>query len=165
MTSYLTSLYLRQEFSTVFHSKYCYTLLQLRYLQISLLRIKGIQIGDHEIKIVNYADNTSIFLRDITCSNRIQSNFKTIWSCIQLEDKIFKSQALWTGAYKNRTNLPGQMEFSQFSIKILGIVFGNSILDKSYQNKISEGIIKKIHTWNKVGFSLRSKKIIVKQIL
>ena len=28
-------------------------------------RIKEIQIGDHEIKIVNFADNTTIFLRDI----------------------------------------------------------------------------------------------------
>ena len=35
-------------------------------------RIKGIQIGDPDIKIVNFADNTTIFLRDITCLNRIQ---------------------------------------------------------------------------------------------
>ena len=36
-------------------------------------RIKGIQIGDHDIKIVNLADNTTIFLRDITCRlNRIK---------------------------------------------------------------------------------------------
>ena len=35
-------------------------------------RINGIQIGDHEIKIVNFADNITIFLRDITCLNRIQ---------------------------------------------------------------------------------------------
>ena len=36
-------------------------------------RIKGIQIGDNDIKIVNFADNTTIFLRDITCLlNRIQ---------------------------------------------------------------------------------------------
>ena len=28
--------------------------------------IKGIQIGDHEIKIENFTDNTTIFLRDIT---------------------------------------------------------------------------------------------------
>ena len=35
-------------------------------------RIKGIQIGDHDIKIVNFADNTTIFLRDLTCLNRIQ---------------------------------------------------------------------------------------------
>ena len=36
-------------------------------------RIKGIQIGDHEIKIVNFNDNTTIFLRDITYLNRIQA--------------------------------------------------------------------------------------------
>ena len=35
-------------------------------------RIKGIQIGDHEIKTVNFTDNTTIFLRDITCLNRMQ---------------------------------------------------------------------------------------------
>ena len=33
---------------------------------------KGIQIGDHEIKIVNFTDSTTIFLRDITCLIRIQ---------------------------------------------------------------------------------------------
>ena len=39
-------------------------------------RIKGIQIGDHDIKIVNFADNATIFLRDITCLNRIQVKMK-----------------------------------------------------------------------------------------
>ena len=34
-------------------------------------RIKRIQIKDHEIKIVDFADDTTIFLRDITCLNRI----------------------------------------------------------------------------------------------
>ena len=41
-------------------------------------RIKGIQIGDHDIKMVNFADNTIIFLRDIiSLRNRIQVTFKT----------------------------------------------------------------------------------------
>ena len=35
-------------------------------------RIKGIQIGGHEIKIVNLADDTVIFLRHITCLDRIE---------------------------------------------------------------------------------------------
>ena len=35
-------------------------------------RYNGIQIGDHDIRIVNFSDNTIIFLRDITCLNRIQ---------------------------------------------------------------------------------------------
>ena len=33
----------------------------------SYKRIKGIQIADHEIKIVNFVDYTTIFLRDIAC--------------------------------------------------------------------------------------------------
>ena len=35
-------------------------------------KIKGIQIGDHEIEIVNFTDNSTIFLKDITCPKRIQ---------------------------------------------------------------------------------------------
>ena len=35
-------------------------------------RIKGIQIGNHEFKIVKFADSLANFLRDITCFNRIQ---------------------------------------------------------------------------------------------
>ena len=34
--------------------------------------IKGIQIADHEIKIANFAHDTTIFLWDITCLNMIQ---------------------------------------------------------------------------------------------
>ena len=30
-------------------------------------RIKGIQIGDHQIEVLNFTDNTTIFIRDITC--------------------------------------------------------------------------------------------------
>ena len=44
----------------------CYTLLQLRCLPISLIRIKVIQIEDYEIKIVNFDDNITIILRYIT---------------------------------------------------------------------------------------------------
>ena len=35
-------------------------------------RIKGVQIGNHEIKLVNFADDSTIFIEDITCLNRIQ---------------------------------------------------------------------------------------------
>ena len=35
-------------------------------------RIKGIQIGDHKIKIVNFAYDTTIFLRDFSCLTKIE---------------------------------------------------------------------------------------------
>ena len=37
------------------------------------MRLKGVQIRDHEIKILNVPDDTTIFLfRDINCHTRIQ---------------------------------------------------------------------------------------------
>ena len=38
--------------------------------------IKRIQIGDHEIKIVNFADDTTTVLWDITCLNMKQMVLK-----------------------------------------------------------------------------------------
>ena len=63
--------------------------------------------------------------------------------CIQLEHELFKTQALWTGAHKNRIHQPGQMELSKISIKTFGVNFGNAILDNSNWDEISEGITKK----------------------
>ena len=55
-------------------------------------RIKGIQIGDHEIKIVNFADNSTIFLRDITCLDRIQVILKLYEDASSSKINFSKSQ-------------------------------------------------------------------------
>ena len=39
-------------------------------------RIKRIQIEDHDIKIVSFTGNTTIFLRDFTCLNRVQVSLR-----------------------------------------------------------------------------------------
>ena len=72
MASYLTTLPLFKEFARGVHYQCCYTLLQLSYLLNSLTMIKGIIIGDHQIKNVDFADSTIIFLKHITCLNSIQ---------------------------------------------------------------------------------------------
>ena len=64
--------------------------------------IKGIQIGDHEIKIVNFADDTTIFLRDITCLNRMQVISK-----------------LYEAASSSKTNFSKSQASAQFSLKYL----------------------------------------------
>ena len=56
-------------------------------------RIKRIQIGDHEIKIVNFVDDTTIFLRDITCLNRIQVILKLYEDISSSKINFSKSQA------------------------------------------------------------------------
>ena len=62
--------------------------------------------------------------------------------------KFFQKPSLWVGVYKNGNDQPGQMEWSQSSIEILGVNFGKSILDNFNWDIISGGSIKQIHIWN-----------------
>ena len=71
-------------------------------------RIKGIQIGDHEIKIINFADDSNIFFRDIACLNRIQVVLRLYKDASSSKILFSKSQALWAAAYKNRIDKSGQ---------------------------------------------------------
>ena len=83
-------------------------------------RIKGTQIGgDHEIKIVDFAVETTILLRDITCLNRIQVILKLYEDGSSSKINFWKSQAWWSGAYRNRIDQTGQMKGSKFPLKYL----------------------------------------------
>ena len=56
--------------------------------------IKGVQIGDHEIKLVNFADDITIFLEDITCLNRIQVILKLYEKASSSKINFSKRQVL-----------------------------------------------------------------------
>ena len=128
-------------------------------------RVKGVQIGTQEIKIVNFADDATIFLRDIGCLNRIQTILNLYEKASSSKIYLSKSQALWAGACKNRYDKPGSMASSNFSIKIISITFDNSIPDNCNWDKIGANIAKRIHIWSRVRLSLRGRKIIINQIL
>ena len=72
--------------------------------------IKGIQMRDHEIKIVNFVDYINIFLRDIACLNRIQVILKLYENTSSSKINFLKCRTVWVGAYKNNTNQPEQVE-------------------------------------------------------
>ena len=114
----------------------------LAYFIIVDKRIKGTPTGNQEIKIVNFVDDTTIFLKDIDCLNRIQSILKLYEDASSSKINFTKSHTLWAGDYKNRFDKPGTMVWSNFSNKILGMHFGNATLDNSIWDKISENIKK-----------------------
>ena len=69
-------------------------------------RIKGIQIGNHVIKIINFAANTTILLTgDITCHNRIHVFLKLYENA-----NINYLKPLWADAYENRIDQTTQFE-------------------------------------------------------
>ena len=97
-----------------------------------MIRINGIQLRDHEIKRVIFAEDTTFFLGDITCFSRIQVILRLYQDASTSMINFSKAKehvSLWAGAYERTIHQPGQTEWSQFFIKILGDNFGNSILD------------------------------------
>ena len=57
-------------------------------------RMKGVQIGDHVMKLANFADDITILLGDITCFNRIQVILKLYEEDSSSKIHFPKSQAL-----------------------------------------------------------------------
>ena len=49
-------------------------------------RVKGVQIGTQEIKIVNFADDRTIFLREIDFFNRFQTTLDLYEKASKLKD-------------------------------------------------------------------------------
>ena len=72
MTSNLIFSNLCEKFARSAYYLSFYTLLWLRYLKVLLMPIKGLKEHKYETQIVNFADDTIIFLRDIPCLDRIQ---------------------------------------------------------------------------------------------
>ena len=73
------------------------------------MTIKGIQIGHQEIKIINFADDTTIFLRDFSCLTKIELISELSQKASSSIIIFSKSQTLWGVAYKNRIDKPKQM--------------------------------------------------------
>ena len=79
------------------------------------MRIKGVQIRNHEMKILNFPDGSTIFLL-INVHTRIQWILKSHEKACSSKTNFSKIKALWAGAHKNRIDKPGQMIWSQLYI-------------------------------------------------
>ena len=90
------------------------------------MSIKGIQIVDNENKRVNFADGTTIFLRNFSCLTKIELILELSKKACSSNLNFSKNQTLCGVAYKNRIVKPRQMVWSQFSIKIVAVHFHNS---------------------------------------
>ena len=72
-------------------------------------RIKGMQIGDHEIKIVNFAYGTTIFLQNFSCFTKIELVLELSQKSSSSKINFQKNQTLWGVAYENRIDKTKQM--------------------------------------------------------
>ena len=128
--------------------------------------IKGLTIANEEIKISQFADDTTLFLR----------NSDSINACFNLLDKFSrisglkvnadKTEALWLGKEKFSKEKPFGIKWSK-SIKILGIHFSHDkkCMETLNFKDIPTSIARITNLWKQRTLTLFGKIIIIKSLL
>lgn len=87
--------------------------------------IEGIKIGTHEIKITQYADDTTLFLKNLNSLKELLHILERFERCSGLKINPTKSEAMWLGKWKNREDTPFNFRWQKDSVYALGIHFSN----------------------------------------
>ena len=86
--------------------------------------IKGIEIDDtNTIKLTQYADDTTVFLRDVRSLNNLFSLLARFENCSGLRINQSKPELLWLGSLRYRKDTLFNLRLSEEPIYALGVHF------------------------------------------
>ena len=126
--------------------------------------IKGFRYSNGEFKISQYADDIAMIVVNIESIKEIIKVFSKYEKATNAKINQSKTECLWVGAWKNRTDKPEGWNWSNDMINLLGVYIGNRTNKKQYLslcNSNFDDIRDKIHTkinyWKGSGLSLKGK--------
>ena len=128
--------------------------------------INGIQVNKNELKVSQYANDTTVFVRDldsVTSFLRVLSDFKELSG---LEINTTKTEATWLGEWKDRTDEPFGFKWLKEPINVLGVSFS---YNEECANRLNFGekifnLEKTLNTSQRRNLSLYGKINIVKTL-
>ena len=129
--------------------------------------IKGIPIDEHnEVKLSQYADDTTVFLSDIQSLSRLFDLLLLFERCSGLKLNQTKSEMLWLGSMRNRKDTIHDLQLSAEPVYALGAHF-------TYDLEVSEkkhfldklGSLKKtLNMWSQRDLSIAGRINIIKTL-
>ena len=130
--------------------------------------IKGITVSENEIKVSQYADDTTLVLdgskESLVCALQVLENFSVV-SGLKLNNR--KTEALWIGAYKDRGDklCPGKnLKWIKHKGKVLGVWFSTNpegVLEANYADKLAK-VSNSLGCWEIRRLSLLGKITVFK---
>ena len=128
--------------------------------------VKGIRVDDHEIKIAQYADDTTVFVRDKESVLELLDFLREFSSLSGLEINTSKTEAMWLGQWKNNQDTPFGFKWPKEPILSLGVFFSHNQTDADELNfgaKICD-FKNSLHIWKRRKLTLYGKINIVKTL-
>ena len=126
--------------------------------------IHGITIDNHNIKILQYADDTTAILSDLQSAKEFISLLNKFKYISGLGINIEKTEAIWLGAFKNRADAPLGIKWSKEPVKLLGIyISSNQDLAVSYNfDKRIKKMKTMLNQWKQRDLTLIGKVLVIK---
>jgi len=126
--------------------------------------IRGIKVGEKEIKVSLYADDTTVFVRDLDSVAHLLILLKNFKNVSGLEINTTKTEGMWLGCWKNNIQTPFGFPWPQEPIKALGIFFSYNRIKANELNfaEKSRNLEKTLNSWKRRNLTLYGKINIVK---
>ena len=128
--------------------------------------IKGIRVSNKEIKLSQYADDTTSFCKDIESLGKLLELLDLFKDCSGLKLNQSKSEAMWLGKNANKTDTLFGVQWPQRPISALGISFSYNLRlceQENFLQKVNK-IQKLFNIWSQRDLSLYGKITIAKTL-
>ena len=127
-------------------------------------KIHGLEIANHNIKILQYADDTTAVLSDLQSATEFIEMLNRFKIISGLNINIEKTEAIWLGAFKNRKDSPLGIKWSKEPVKILGIYICNDqeeAIEWNFKKRLKQ-VQTTLSRWKCRDLSLTGKVLIIK---
>lgn len=113
-----------------------------------------------------YADDTTVFVQDLDSVARLLTLLQKFKKLSGLEINTTKTEGMWLGRWKNKTDMPFGFRWPRDPIKALGIFFSydeNKTNELNFAEKI-RNLEKTLNSWKRRKLTLYGKINIVKTL-
>ena len=129
--------------------------------------IRGIQIDKEQtVKVSQYADDTTVFVRDVQSIHNLFYLLSQFESCSGLKINQSKSEILWLGCWRHRKDRVLDLKLSDEPIYALGVYFSYNeelATEKNFFDKLNP-LKKLLNIWSSRDLSIYGRINIVKTL-
>ena len=128
--------------------------------------MRGIKVFGKEIKLSQFADDTTLFNADIESLEKALKIVGDFGRIAGLSLNVKKTKALWFGKWKNNSNKPLDLKWFHSPVKILGIYFSYNIKENNEFNfdKKIQKLQTKLDMWSSRDLTMFGRAMLIKTL-
>ena len=109
--------------------------------------IVGFTVGGEKIVSMHYADDAIITILQNKCFKEVIKDLTAFEQASGAKVNYGKTKGLWTGAWKNRTDTPLNIKWTNENVETLGVYFGNANPAGESFAKLLPKVVRSMNYW------------------